>query len=1349
MVSTSTATLTRTSFCLLLTALLACVIGPGQPASADEQPDAGLLGWWRFDEGSGQYSASAVDPADEAELHNAVWVKGSFGTALRFTGSDSFAAIPSLPALDGSEELTVAAWVYWEGIGQYPNILTGGGWSPGGFLIFVSNEVCSFRMGRPGHSHGVAGQQWQEITAPLLSKLPMKQWVHLAAVFKRPHLITYVNGKKVGSVRWDYPVGHHGAIQVGRWTGSTSHTGLIDDVRIYRRALPADRVATLADPAGRKTAAYEEIGPAETNAKELVRLESRWATLIIGDDGTILSLKEKPTGRELLAEPQPVLAVSLAGGRTLQPRRMRLENGLLVADFARGAGHAAIRVEAKDQYFVATAARLEVPDAERFTFLQLSPKPNEYLGHMAGLASDDASGVCLRSLALEVDAAFFGRPARFRASTTGEHGLVGHSAGLAAGPREQLIPMLRSMAENEAVPKSEVGGPWAMGAEATRGSYLFADMAAADVDAWIELARRGGFTNLHLHGWWSSLGHYEPRAAYFPNGLADMKATAEKIRAAGLKPGCHTLTACISTNDPWVTPVPSPHLIALHSYTLAKSLSADATTVYVDRQPAADHDIVWSYSCNGNALRVGEELIRYSAISREPPYAFLECERGAFKTKAAAHPKDTAVDYLQQRYLAFYPDPDSPLAAELADRIARVYNECGLEMIYFDGSEGMRARYGVDAMRWAIFKRLNGGVTEASQWGHNSWWFHSRLGAWDHPVWAMKDFHDEHIRQASRFRLSDLLEPQLGWWAPRGPSPVARGHFPDEMEYFAAKNLSIDGPMSIQGVHATRKPWNARVEEQLTILGWYERLRLARYFDEPTLARLREPRTEFRLRLNPEGKWQLTPAHLVKHRINGLGNGSQQWVAENPFAAQPLRLRLETLYSVAPYDDPKATVLADFVHPNTMTNRRAARGVTMEVGLNTEDIKAGGRSLRLRAANAGDTSRGAWAQVGKVYEHPYFSMMPGDAMGLWVKGDGSGALLNIQIRSPREYHGCVSDHYVDLDFTGWRYVELLLRERDAERLNDYEWPYNGRGGSHGIYRNAVDRQHISEVNLFVNEIPAGGTVDILLSPIRSLPTARSELKNPVIEVAGKKVAFPVIMQSGQYLELEALDDCVLYGERGDLIERFRPQVESLPVLSRGANSLRFDCQPAEKLSARAEVTVVALGQPFGRPRGSAEIDWARLDREYDIPRVVTRLDGADNTWTIVRRAAEPAGQPTTVPMLQIDIEVDDAGAPAGLNAAKAQLGTPIVTVGGASVRFPVQLSSGQRLVCRDQQTWRVLDAKNTEIASGELSGPFPTLSPGRNPIALDFEKKPTGAFRAVVKTAKVYGGVAPPNQSVD
>jgi len=1305
------------------------------------EPDPSLLGWWRFDEGAGAYSANAADPAGEAELHGVSWVTGEFGTALRFSGSDSYVTLPSLPELDGADAMSLAAWVYWEGTGQYPNILTGGTWSPGGFLIFVSNRNCSFRMGRPGQRHGVASEAWTEVSAPLLADLPMKQWVHLAAVFQRPQITTYVNGKKVGSATWDYPVGHQGDIQVGRWSGSATHHGLIDDVRIYRRALDADGVLALADPAGRQSAEYRDAGPAKDEGQELVRFETRWATMIVGDNGTILSLQEKGSGRELLDAPYSVLAVESASGKRFQARRLRHEDGLLIADFPRGAGSAAIRVEAKDQYFAVTAAKLDVPEAQRFTFFQLAPAPNEYLGNMAGLTSDEASGVCLRSLGLEVDTSFHSPAPRFRASTTAEHGLVGPRIGLAAGPRAQLIPMLRAMAENEPVPKSPCGGPWAMGAAETRGSYLFADMAAKDADAWIELARRGGFTNIHLHGWWTTLGHYEPRAAYFPNGLADMKATADRIRAAGLKPGIHTLTACISTNDPWVTPVPSPHLIATNRYTLAKPLSADDKTIYVNEPPGADHDIIWSYSSNGNALRVGSELIRYSAISRTAPYAFLECERGAFKTQAAAHAEGTAVDYLQQRYLAFYPDPQSPLADELADCIARVYNECGMEMIYFDGSEGMRSRFGIDTMRWKIFQRLHGGVTEASCWGHNSWWIHSRLGAWDHPVWAVKQFHDQHISQAGRFRKSDLLEPQLGWWAPRGPSNIARGHFPDELEYFGAKNLSIDGPMSIQGVNVSSRPWNARLEEQFTILGWYERMRLARYFDEPTLQRVGEPGKDFRLRLNAAGQWQFTPAQLAKHRVSGLGNGSERWTVENPFAAQPLRARLEALYSVAPYDDAQATVLADFADLDALNNRSNAKGVNARIEVETQDVKAGGRSLRFRAANSSGNARGAWAQIGTVYEHPYFSMLPGEALGLWVKGDGSGALLNVQIRSPREYHGCTSDHYVDLDFTGWRYVELLLRERDAERMSDYVWPYHGGGGSHAVYRNAVDRQHISQVNLLLNEIPAGGEVDILVSPVHSLPTRRAELANPSLELGGTNVTFPVTLQSGQYLELESMEDCVLYDERGELLSRFQPQVAQLPELAEGQNALRFDCAPPQGLSARAEVTVISLGQPFGNRRADADIDWNQLDREYDIPRIITRADGRDNAWTIVRRADMPSERQGSSPSLEIEIallQLGQAEKPAEAAADGDHLDTPTLTIGDRSVRFPARLTAGQRLLCRDQATWRILNADGTQAASGQLADPFPTLSPGTNPVKLDFPSQPAPNFRVVVKTVKVY-----------
>jgi len=634
---------------------LATVLGLSLAGGAlGQEVDPALLGWWRCDEGSGSFCQDSGAGGGEMALTNAAWVKGAFGTALRFGGQNSYATVPGVPELDGANEMTLALWAFWEGTGRYPNLIHGGTWSPGGFMIFVADDACSFRMGRPGHRAGAPGQEWREVSAPLLQPIPLRQWVHLAVVFRRPTITTYVNGRQVGQTAgWDYPVGQSGDLSFGTWNGETCHAGLLDDIRIYGRALDPDEITAVAQAAGRTSPAYEVAGPAVSEAKTVLSLETRWATLRIGDNATVVSLQEKGTGRELLAGPHPILAVGLESGRTLQARHLRLEDGLLVADFPKQQGTARIRVESDSQTFTVTAAALDVPAATRFTFFQFSPAPATYLGQMAGLASDDASGVCLRSLSLAVDTAFSGKPPLFRAWTTAEHGLTGHRIGIAAGPRAELIEMLRHLADTGGVPKSLHGGPWAMSSEATRGSYLFADLAAKDTEAWIELARRGGFGYIHLHGWWGTLGHYEPRAAYFPGGLAEMKGVVERIHAAGLRAGTHTLTACIDPRDSWVTPVPSPHLIAAARYTLAAPVSATDKAIPVNEVPVASHDLIWSYSGNGNALRLGTEIIRYSAISRTPPYAFLECERGAFGTQAGPHAAGDSVDYLRQRYIAF------------------------------------------------------------------------------------------------------------------------------------------------------------------------------------------------------------------------------------------------------------------------------------------------------------------------------------------------------------------------------------------------------------------------------------------------------------------------------------------------------------------------------------------------------------------------------------------------------------------------------------------------------------------------------------------------------------------------
>ena len=60
-------------------------------------------------------------------------------------------------------------------------------------------------------------------------------------------------------------------------------------------------------------------------------------------------------------------------------------------------------------------------------------------------------------------------------------------------------------------------------------------------------------------------------------------------------------------------------------------------------------------------------------------------------------------------------------------------------------------------------------------------------------------------------------------------------------------------------------------------------------------------------------------------------------------------------------------------------------------------------------------------------------------MGVWIHGDGKGELLNLQLNGP-DHLDCVCDHYITVDFEGWRYCELV--EPETDRFEAHSWPYN-------------------------------------------------------------------------------------------------------------------------------------------------------------------------------------------------------------------------------------------------------------------------------------------------------------------
>lgn len=269
-------------------------------------------------------------------------------------------------------------------------------------------------------------------------------------------------------------------------------------------------------------------------------------------------------------------------------------------------------------------------------------------------------------------------------------------------------------------------------------------------------------------------------------------------------------------------------------------------------------------------------------------------------------------------------------------------------------------------------------------------------------------------------------------------------------------------------------------------------------------------------------------------------------------------------------------MLAEFDKEGEFEVHKNASGITHTLTSSKEKVKGSEVSGCYSAESAMEHRRDGWAKIGKVFS-PQLDLSKYGALGVFIYGDGKGELLNFQLRDPPQYyHGTYDEHYVDVDFKGWRYFELLLRERDAERHGDYVWPYSG---TYQIYRSPLVREHVSALNLYYNNLPPSDSVKCYLSPIKALPTVKVKMENPSVTIGGKRIVFPVTLESGQYIEFASISDCRLYDERGAVVKEIKPQGEA-PTLAEGENTVNFISTPPSGYNARVKVTVISSGEPL-------------------------------------------------------------------------------------------------------------------------------------------------------------------------
>ena len=200
----------------------------------------GLAAAYSFDAGSGSTVADVTGNGNTGTISGATWTAaGRFGSALSFNGSSSWVTVADAGSLDLSSAMTLEAWVrpttlgtVWRSVvlKEQPGDLV--------YALYANSQAS-----RPV---GIVYASGAEQQAAGTAQLPLNAWTHLAASYDGGIVRLFVNGVQVGTHAASGPLPNStGVLRIGgnnvwgEW-----FSGLIDEVRVYNRALTTAEIQT-------------------------------------------------------------------------------------------------------------------------------------------------------------------------------------------------------------------------------------------------------------------------------------------------------------------------------------------------------------------------------------------------------------------------------------------------------------------------------------------------------------------------------------------------------------------------------------------------------------------------------------------------------------------------------------------------------------------------------------------------------------------------------------------------------------------------------------------------------------------------------------------------------------------------------------------------------------------------------------------------------------------------------------------------------------------------------------------------------------------------------------------------
>jgi hypothetical protein len=663
-------------------------------------------------------------------------------------------------------------------------------------------------------------------------------------------------------------------------------------------------------------------------------LKTQSFSMRIGEQGAILDFTDISSGQDYLAQDSASALLSLRiDGEVIPPRSASMEGGILRLTFDDNV-QAEIRIEEKDTHITFELTSLtKQEDVDLVLWGPYYTSIGKTIGETVGVVRDDTFAVGIQSLNIktlggypwnesdrmpafdviradnpddmhpESDGSVLYRVEAAKPTASGsslqaysrnrskariiqdfnherimappheDGGVVGSKIAIFGSPTQEALATVGAIEVAEGLPHPMIDGQWSKTAPEAAAAYIITDFTEENVDEAIQLTKKAGLKYMYHYGkTFENWGHFELYKGEFPNGMAGLRACVEKAEAAGIMVGTHFLSNFITTNDPYVTPVPDPRLAKVGSSVITADIDPKDTEIPI-QSPEFFNQM------KNNSLKtvvIGDELIRYGQVSTEAPWKLLDCQRGAFGTVASAHNSGEEISkLLDHAYKVFLTNAE--LTVEMSEKMADIYNQAGLRQISFDGLEGNRSTglgtYGESLMPYVWYNKLSDSlkthlIIDASRTTHFFWHIYTRMN-WGEPWYGgFRESQVEYRFNNQAYFQRNYMPGMLGWFKMTPETSL------EDIEWLLARSAGYDAGYAFV-INMADIDKNGNTEKILENIKNWEKLRISGSFTETQKEMMRDASKEFSLTPAGDNQWSLKEvnAEVLKHEKKALQPG--------------------------------------------------------------------------------------------------------------------------------------------------------------------------------------------------------------------------------------------------------------------------------------------------------------------------------------------------------------------------------------------------------------------------------------------------------------------------------------------